>query len=1032
MARWWIAAARLALLAGALVRASSAAAQEPRVAVKRVGVARLTIEPGTQTTVPFQLSNRSALAQVVQGRLALPTGWRLVIPEPPVALSAHDAELRLLRIALPGSARAGVYTLSYSIAGTNARDSVLVVVPERHRIVTSVRDAPRFVSAGTTYDLRFAVRNSGNAPATVRLALSRSDDLPMQLDSTIVHIETGGERVVGARVQSGDRVTRKQSQRIRLIATLAGDTTHIEPAVSLVEVIPLRAEGASRFRSLPSQLTVRQVDRSERPTVELRGGGALTSSGATTAEFLLRGPNQTASLTGDLDEYRLSLSAPHYRLRLGDRTAAYSRLGESWRSGFGGDAELAMGGITLGGFAQYDRRSSGAARDEERGASVGLRAVDQLLTGVRYLAKTGPDAGEVWTAHGLLTPWRAATVDAEYGRGRDSMGTGAAYSVVLSGAFPRGSYGLRRLAADSAFPGLTRGTSSSEAFAEVVPLSRLRLSLGATDYVALRRPALTNRFTERQRAVNGRIAWSDWLEAGYRRSTESRLVLAAPLARRTESMRFALGLPLGIASLRGGFEQGVSVFENASADRVPFRRLSMRASVGRGENQLSVAAEELTGMPTTSWLEDDHVSAAISAGVRITPSTRLSASVNVARYRGDHPRTPMVLDLGVVQDLPVGQASWRTRVMSYGPGVPPIRPTHQADYTVPLGLPVGRSGESGAVEARLVDREVNRPMTGVLVRLGDQAQFTDGDGRVAFTGLREATHYLQVDRATLGTGRITVPGAPLGVPVRAGETARLELGVVRGARVQGTVRRFEPVASSPGTPAVLQDSGPMGGAVMQLSRGSDTLRASVDGWGHFTFGELAPGSWTLSVVQADLPRYHRFEQERSTIELRTGESLAVVLRVIPSAPPVQIIAEQVLTLEPSSGAKAPRAGLPWHPGRRRYVPAPPRRDSATMTFPSMRRSVPPPSEPDSAQRTRPPSRHRYTVTRWDLSLVHVARVMYGDASLWPKIWLANLDQVTDPDVIRAGQRLRVPDKAPLTADEQEAGDRYMAARRHTR
>jgi nucleoid-associated protein YgaU len=25
--------------------------------------------------------------------------------------------------------------------------------------------------------------------------------------------------------------------------------------------------------------------------------------------------------------------------------------------------------------------------------------------------------------------------------------------------------------------------------------------------------------------------------------------------------------------------------------------------------------------------------------------------------------------------------------------------------------------------------------------------------------------------------------------------------------------------------------------------------------------------------------------------------------------------------------------------------------------------------------------------------------MYGDASLWPKIWLANLDQIDDPDVI---------------------------------
>jgi hypothetical protein len=40
-----------------------------------------------------------------------------------------------------------------------------------------------------------------------------------------------------------------------------------------------------------------------------------------------------------------------------------------------------------------------------------------------------------------------------------------------------------------------------------------------------------------------------------------------------------------------------------------------------------------------------------------------------------------------------------------------------------------------------------------------------------------------------------------------------------------------------------------------------------------------------------------------------------------------------------------------------------------------------------------------TVTRWDVSLMHVARVLYDDARLWPKIWLANLDQISDPDVI---------------------------------
>ena len=61
--------------------------------------------------------------------------------------------------------------------------------------------------------------------------------------------------------------------------------------------------------------------------------------------------------------------------------------------------------------------------------------------------------------------------------------------------------------------------------------------------------------------------------------------------------------------------------------------------------------------------------------------------------------------------------------------------------------------------------------------------------------------------------------------------------------------------------------------------------------------------------------------------------------------------------------------------------------------------------------------------------MRIARVMYDDASLWPKIWLANLDQVKNPDVIRAGQQLRIPDKGPLSVAEREAGKRYLIDRR---
>jgi len=55
---------------------------------------------------------------------------------------------------------------------------------------------------------------------------------------------------------------------------------------------------------------------------------------------------------------------------------------------------------------------------------------------------------------------------------------------------------------------------------------------------------------------------------------------------------------------------------------------------------------------------------------------------------------------------------------------------------------------------------------------------------------------------------------------------------------------------------------------------------------------------------------------------------------------------------------------------------------------------------------------------WDASQWHVVRSgdtlsklaahYYGDATLYPKIFDANRDQLTDPNKIRVGQKLRIP------------------------
>jgi len=42
------------------------------------------------------------------------------------------------------------------------------------------------------------------------------------------------------------------------------------------------------------------------------------------------------------------------------------------------------------------------------------------------------------------------------------------------------------------------------------------------------------------------------------------------------------------------------------------------------------------------------------------------------------------------------------------------------------------------------------------------------------------------------------------------------------------------------------------------------------------------------------------------------------------------------------------------------------------------------------------------------TLSKIAQKYYGDASLYPKIFEANRDSIKDPNMIRVGQKLRIP------------------------
>ncbi|MGH2566932.1 MAG: LysM peptidoglycan-binding domain-containing protein [Bacteroidota bacterium] len=75
----------------------------------------------------------------------------------------------------------------------------------------------------------------------------------------------------------------------------------------------------------------------------------------------------------------------------------------------------------------------------------------------------------------------------------------------------------------------------------------------------------------------------------------------------------------------------------------------------------------------------------------------------------------------------------------------------------------------------------------------------------------------------------------------------------------------------------------------------------------------------------------------------------------------------------------------------------------------------------------------YTVGTWSKDrdcLWNIAKkpAVYDNAFLWPKIWQGNKEQIKNPDIIWPGQKLRIPPKAALSAEEKAAERMYWQSK----
>jgi hypothetical protein len=883
-----------------------ATAIAPEGLTLRADSARNT-DPGTSVTLRIVLENSDDSPRKVSLRTILPDGWRLLSGATEEVVPAKGRSFRLLQCAIPGDAAAGEFPVVQVASAPgleeDLRAQTIVTVRARRSLSVTLVDEPYFAASGSSYTATFLVSNRGNVATKVHLQAKSELDYSATMD-TLTGLAPGESRQVSVRVNTaGGSSTEPLRHHLYLIAEpvggLSDDGVAQSKAVASVRVIPRGGGASAPWHNIPFNFKLssqtqqfNNVSGSTSQAFEVSGSGPLIEGGSSLLEVFARSPQPLQSQFTERDEYHVALTAPHYSAQLGDQYFVLTPLSTTGLIASGLSGHLNLGRWTAGAFYGRDRWTPYSL--DRHAAFLGYDATPRLHLSANVLDGGLFGTGPLGTLDAQFRPTEKSLLEVEHGNRLNGQGAGT--MVRAAGRHGWLSFELRHLEADSAYPASIRGSRQDGATIALTPTSRLRLDARVderTTSTTLRvfTPELIRNPARISRTAAMSADYASLISAGVRFYQDQDGGATAsgsnlPIAERAAWLR--LGTRIKGFSLSGAVERGTSDDIAGGAPR-PFSSTRLQAGfILFGRQSFSGFVEHYTGERRYSSISDNVVTAGGSTQVRLGGLSLTVAGAGAPSYLLRAPIDPLQ-SRGSWIDGTVGY-SWsagrsldlRIRAVNSGNGLP-VGTTARLSYSIPLGMPVGRSRSVSRVTGRVYDAETGLGIANALVRIGDRSALTDDDGRVAFGGVSPDRYPVMLD---LGErqGGVGLQDGATEVATVAGHTSDLTLRVVRMGRIRGKLQLFDAVEAprQPGDTLRMRKGSGLAGVVVSFVNGTEERRAVSDTGGWFELRDARPGSWRIIVPSAQLPAQHYVQGDSvRVVELAMGATRVIEINVLP-------------------------------------------------------------------------------------------------------------------------------------------------------
>ncbi len=925
------------------------------------GPAVVEAGPRSNITVPFFVSNSSRIDQEIVSSTELPEFWQSATSGSSITVPARGTELVLVHVFVPMSAGAGEYRISLTLTDSAGQsDSIpftVLVLPEKG-VQVSLVSRPDYILQGESYDATYSVINSGNIEIRYGLSVFSGNRLPYSLingetgePASEVTIPAGTSLPVLVRVDTASLVGSGFLHTLELKAVEldpeSGENPVTARARSTVEIVRVSGVDPSILHRLPFTLSLSASSNMKAPGKEaetaipdgespvffntgalnfqntgdlsLKSAGSFDEYGNQKIRIEMRKHIQAGNLlvADPVDRYLMEFSNPFASLLVGDRNWSLSPLlgSSDFGRGIGAAAKLpfvqvggyyysnvfaAEGGETAGGYALYERR----LRDYRNGYAyqAAASAKTDLADTVHFsLAQTFQSPPKNIDASLDL----AGMLDPEQNFHKAALFDGEAIFDLWHIAF-KGVY------ADPGFKGL---------YTDLFQVNASVLYTLVDFMVDLR----------------SFLSWSDNnLARDSSRSASHTLVAECTGAH--EFTPFGTAVTAGYSNRTSGDAHSRMFYDTMT------HTLLIRALQPLGDIKLGLLADfDLTGSALSDSFSFGHKTRATflwnqSPGSTLNSTLFLNGSHFTAdgstwRFGGDagvaRAFRSDTFSFGLGNSWFIGSTNpWSTSISATGrfvhkfinqqdfsaslsalSTIEPEKIGHnfkvELRYSMPFSVPVSRKQSVALVRGRVVNGITGAPVAGLILRCDGLATTTNKQGIYSFYIAKDGDFYVTVDQTRLPPGTMTDIVTPYQVQLKRGKVKTLNFAVIPESVIEGYVNLYTR-EKGPEPEGTLKKGSGLENVLLELSNGETLKRVFTDKSGKFKFSHVQPGTWTVSLLDARIPKYHFIESTTGQFEIQPGQTERTEFKIIPEIRTVMIVEDElILTEEPPPPSRNP-------------------------------------------------------------------------------------------------------------------------------